>query len=309
MNEAVTTVTEKKPMAKSLIRDYVELTKPRISAMVLITVALAADAATVSGVAQGFGWPLIHAVIGTLLIAASGSAMNQYIERWLDARMKRTSSRPLPGGRLTSNEVVLFGTITFCCGCAYLFATTNPTCLFLGIGTWVLYVWIYTPLKTRTWANTIVGAVAGAMPVLIGWYAVTPVTTSLIVSIFLILFLWQFPHFMAIAWIYRQQYSEGRMLMLPVVDPSGKWAGIEAVFTAIALLPTSLIPLAYLSGIDFYGYLFAAFVLNAWYIFASWKFLQDRNDFTARKLLHASLFYLPLILIALVVALHHDFYK
>lgn len=284
----------------SRLRDYVALTKPRISVMVLATVAAAGYLA--SCVAPISPWTVLHACIGTLLIAASGSALNQAIERWLDARMRRTSNRPLPSKRLGLNEVVLFGTVCFCVGTVYLWTTLNTLSAVLGVSTWVLYVWVYTPMKTRTWTNTIVGAVAGAMPVLIGWYATGAPTHLWIVSLFLLLFLWQFPHFMAIAWLYRKEYADGGMKMLPVVDPSGYWSGIEAVACSLALVPVVLAPAWVLEGWGRWVYALVAALLLAFYLHASWRFLMDRNETTARKLLRVSLLHLPLTLLAMILA-------
>lgn len=284
----------------SRLQDFVALTKPRISVMVLATVAAAGYLA--SCVTEISPWSVLHACIGTLLIAASGSALNQAIERWLDARMRRTSNRPLPSKRLGLNEVVLFGTICFCVGTVYLWTTLSTLAAGLGIGTWVLYVWIYTPMKTRTWTNTIVGAVAGAMPVLIGWYATGAPTHLWIVSLFLLLFLWQFPHFMAIAWLYRKEYADGGMKMLPVVDPSGYWSGVEAVVTVSALVPVVLAPAWVIEGWARWAYALIALALVALYFKASWKFWMDRNEVTARKLLRVSLLHLPFTLLAMIIA-------
>ncbi len=292
---------EKTPAVRtSRLRDYVVLTKPRISVMVLATVAAAGYlASTVAPVAPS---SVVHALIGTFLIAASGSALNQAIERWLDARMHRTRNRPLPARRLGTNEVVVFGTVTFCIGTVWLATTVGSTAAWLGIGTWVLYVWVYTPLKTRTWTNTIVGAVAGAMPVLIGWYATGAPTHVWIVSLFGGLFLWQFPHFMAIAWKYRREYEQGGMKMLPVVDPTGYWSGIEAVATAALLIPTVLAPAWVLEGFVRWGYAVIVLVPTLVYLRAAERFLASRDDGTARRLLRVSLLHLPLTMAAMLLA-------
>ncbi|MCA9106194.1 MAG: heme o synthase [Planctomycetales bacterium] len=300
MTSETMTVEDVRTSEPSRVRDYVALTKPRISVMVLATVAAAGYLAAMVGPVSP--WDVLHACLGTLLIAASGSALNQAIERWLDARMSRTSNRPLPSNRLSLNEVVTFGTICFCVGTVYLWTTLGTLSAALGVGTWVLYVWIYTPMKTRTWTNTIVGAVAGAMPVLIGWYATGAPTHAWIVSVFLLLFLWQFPHFMAIAWLYRKEYAEGGMKMLPVVDPSGYWSGIEAVVTAVALVPVVAIPAWLLDGPVRWVYLVIALVLTGLYLSASWRFLLERSETTARRLLRVSLLHLPFTLLAMILA-------
>lgn len=291
MNHTTAAVRPLKSTARSRVRDYIELTKPRISVMVLFTVAAAGYAASTQPVWNG--WGILHAVIGTFLVAASGSALNQYLERWFDARMKRTSKRPLPSRRLSAMEGVTFATITFCSGVVYLLQTVGWVPCLLGLATWVLYVWIYTPLKRVTWFNTVVGAVSGALPILIGWTATTGEISVLGWSMFGVLFLWQFPHFMAIAWMYREDYADGDMKMLPVVDPSGRTAGIEAVVCALALIPVSLLPWLTLANCPWW-FVAITLVTGLAYFAYSVVFLLNVSDRTARFLLRVSLLYLPL---------------
>lgn len=285
---------------RSQIRDFVELTKPRISVMVLFTVAAAGYAASTQP--DWNAWGILHAVIGTFLVAASGSALNQYLERWFDARMNRTSKRPLPARRLTAMQGVTFATITICSGLVYLSQTVGWVPCLLAVATWVLYVWIYTPMKRMTWFNTVVGAVAGALPILIGWTAATPHWGALGLSMFGVLFLWQFPHFMAIAWIYRGDYADGGMQMLPVVDPSGRTAGIEAVLCSLLLIPTSLIPCWVLPDCPTWFTIITVLVGVA-YLGFSFRFLFNVNDTTARYLLRYSLLYLPIYFGALMLTI------
>lgn len=291
MNHSTAAVHPLKSSARSRVRDYIELTKPRISVMVLFTVAAAGYAASTQ--ADWNGWGILHAVVGTFLVAASGSALNQYLERWFDARMKRTSKRPLPSRRLSAMEGVTFATITVCSGLVYLLQTVGWVPCLLGLATWVLYVWIYTPLKRVTWFNTVVGAVSGALPILIGWTATTGEISVLGWSMFGVLFLWQFPHFMAIAWMYRGDYADGEMKMLPVVDPSGKTAGIEAVVCALTLIPVSLLPWFTLANCPWW---FVAITLITGLVYLAYSvvFLVNVSDRTARFLLRVSLLYLPL---------------
>lgn len=281
----------------SKLAHYVELTKPRISIMVLMTVLVAAFIAG----AGTHMWTVFNAMVGTLLIAASGSALNQYLERWSDWKMVRTNKRPLPAQHLSSTEVAVFGAITFGCGVSYLMATVNLSALVLGLATWVLYVWIYTPMKRVTWTNTIVGAVAGALPILMGSAAVNDTWNVAAVGFFSVLLLWQFPHFMAIAWKYRHDYDTGGLKMLTVTDPSGKQAGILAIVTAVLLLPTSLISVFAISSL---GWLFAVpvILIGAAYTHFSIAFYRDRNDKTAKKLLRSSLLYLPIYMLLLIAA-------
>ena len=226
-------------VAKRLPGDFVDLTKPRIVSLVLVTVGVGAWCGSWGGTSP---WLVLHALLGTALVAASGSALNQLLERRADARMRRTADRPLPSGRLSSREVIAFASATIVAGLVYLAATTGLETTLLGLLTWVLYVWIYTPLKSRSVGNTVVGAVAGAMPILIGWSAVGGPWNLFAAALFFIVYLWQFPHFMAIAWIYRQQYAAAGLRMLPSVDPTGFRTGAHAVVAAAALLPVGMLP-------------------------------------------------------------------
>jgi protoheme IX farnesyltransferase len=244
-------------------------------------------------------WLLVHTALGTLLVAASASAWNQWLEQDLDARMARTADRPLPGGRLTSAEVATFGAATGLAGMVYLAALVNPLTAALGFVTWFLYVCVYTPLKPRTSLNTVVGAVAGAMPVLMAWAAVDGEFGLAAATLFFIVFLWQFPHFMAIAWLYRRQYAAAGMRMLTVVDPSGRRAGVQAVFGALALAPVSLLP----TVVNFAGpaYFVWALVLGLAQLAAAVLFFRRRDEQTARILLRSSLVYLPSLLVGMLM--------
>jgi heme o synthase len=285
--------------------DYIELSKPRIAALVLVVVAVSAFVGSGGSVALV---PLTNALLGTALVAASASACNQLLERRSDAMMPRTSDRPLPGGRLHSRQVVFYAIAALVVGLGWLALLVNFTTAVLGLLTWMIYVAAYTPLKSRSSANTAVGAVAGALPVLMGWSAAGAsfsLTGGLVpggvrvAALFLIVYLWQFPHFMAIAWIYRHEYSAARLRMLTVVDPTGRRAGAQAILGALALLPVS-----YLAAFGIAGslYLICAIVLWAAYLAAACIFCWRRNSQSARTLLQASLVYLPALLILLVVS-------
>ena len=281
--------------------DFVELTKPGISVMILVTVAVAIYIATWG---QPNPWILLHTVLGTLLVSASASAINQWLERRTDGEMKRTSNRPLPAGRLGSGQVLGFAAITVVVGFAYLVLAVNLLTGLLALLTWVLYAWVYTPLKSRTHWNTAIGAVAGALPMLIGWAAAEGSfdlrSDARSAALFGMLFFWQFPHFMAIAWIYRSQYGSAGLQMLTVVDPSGRRAGVQAVLAALALIPISLIPALYAPGIGGLVYLGLAFLLGTAQLACAVLFLLDRDNVTARRLLRASLIYLPAMLACLL---------
>lgn len=283
---------ERRPVgALARAADYVELTKPKIGILVLVAVAVAYYVAE-------WGQPdplvLLHVLVGTLLVSASASALNQWLERASDSLMERTADRPLPAGRLSSFEVLAFATFTIISGLAYLTYAVNLVTAFLGLLTWAIYVWIYTPLKSRTALNTAVGAVAGALPVLMGWSAGGAALDKRAWALFLILFLWQFPHFMAIAWIYRRQYARGGLKMLTVVDPTGRRAGMQAVLAALALLPVSFVPALFAPGISWYVAL--AFLLGAGQLACAVAFYARLDEISARRLLRASLVYLPLLL-------------
>jgi protoheme IX farnesyltransferase len=283
--------------------DVLELTKPRIALMALIAVV-------VSGIVARWGqpdvWLMLHAVIGIALVAASASASNQWLERELDLAMPRTADRPLPSGRLTATFVAVFSIITAVAGLCYLIRFTDPITALLGAVTWLMYVVIYTPLKTKTWMNTGVGAVAGAMPVALGWHAVGGAWDARMAAMFCLLFLWQFPHFMAIAWLYRDDYAQAGMKMLTVVDPTGQRAGVQAVLAAAALIPVSLFPVLYYPGLGSLIYLAAALLLGLGQLALSIHFFRSRTERSARKLLRASLVYLPatLLLLVLLLVLH-----
>jgi protoheme IX farnesyltransferase len=278
------------------LADYVELTKPRIASMVLVTVAVAA---CVANWGPPDAWLLANTLLGTALVAASASGLNQWLERETDARMPRTADRPLPAGRLSSVQVLSFSAMTIVAGLAWLFWAVGPRPAALGLLTWVIYVWIYTPLKTRTTANTAVGAVAGALPVLMGWSAVGAPLNVRAWSLFLIVFIWQFPHFMAIAWIYRRQYAGAGLKMLSTVDSSGFRSGAQAIVSALVLIPVSLVPcLMQPAGEMVFGW---ALVLGVGQLIFAIRFFVQMNDEAARRLLLASLVYLPAMMGLLVL--------
>lgn len=276
--------------------DYIELMKPKIALLELVTVALSAyvsrwmfpDVVTLA-------WLLV----GTTLTASGAGAWNQWLEIATDARMRRTADRPLVAGRLTPRQVAWFGTWTSVCGVGSLaFCVNVPTAVF-GFLTWFLYVIVYTPMKRSTPFNTVVGAVAGAMPVLMGWGASGGPFTYSVAALAMIVFLWQFPHFMAIAWLYRDQYARAGLQMLSVVDPSGRRCGAQAVVTALVLIPVSLLP----SVLDLAGslYFYWALALGTAQFAAAVWFMLRLDERSARALLRASLIYLPSLLMMLIL--------
>ena len=276
--------------------DYLELTKPRISVMVLVTVAISYALASLSSLSLLVMVPLL---LGTALVAASSSAANQWLERLTDARMPRTRNRPLPAGRLTGTQVLGFSAATFVSGVMILATCTNWVVTVCGVVTWLLYVAVYTPLKTRSFWNTAVGAISGALPMSMGWAASGSSMFDLqAVGLFLILFCWQFPHFMAIAWIYRGQYEGAGLKMITVTERTGRAAAWHAIVGAALLIPLSLIAVPITS---YGGWVIAgAMAMAALQMIPTVNFFLQPDDATARRLLHASLIYLPCLLIWIV---------
>lgn len=269
--------------------DYAELTKPRIVALELVTVIVAAHLATPRGIEP---WLLVQTIVGAALIAASASALNQWWERTADARMKRTAGRPLPDGRIAPWQVVAFGLATFGAGALELVLNVNLVTAGVALVTWLIYVFVYTPLKSRSPLNTAVGAVSGALPILIGWTATGAAIDVRALALVAVMFLWQFPHFMAIAWLYREDYTRAGQRMLTVVDPSGLRAAAQAVVGALVLVPVSLVPALSPQAGSPAVYCCWALVLGASQAAAALWFLIRRDDDAARRLLRASLLYL-----------------
>ena len=282
------------------LRAFVELTKLRITVMVLFTFCVAGVLAAGPDVSIG---TLAWAPLGLLFMAASGNAMNMYLERYTDFLMVRTAKRPLPDQRLSSGEVVMFASVCFGISAGIFLATVNWQTALCGLLTWLLYVCVYTPLKTRTTLNTEIGAIPGALPIVMGSLAVTGTVNLQGWAFFATLLLWQFPHFMAIAWLYRDQYRQGGHKMLTVTDPTGRQAGIKAVVTCAILIGVSLLPaLTFRTELQSLLFSGAALCLGCLYMRDSIRFARDRNVNSARRLLKTSILYLPLFMLALVIA-------
>ena len=278
-------------MEKSWLAVFSDLVKARLTLLVLLT--------TLVGFYMGYPGPLdllllLHTMLGTALVAAGASALNQLLEREHDAKMERTEDRPLPSGRLQPATVLLFGGISAGLGLLYLSLAVNPLTSLLGAATLGSYLFIYTPLKRVTTLNTVVGAIPGALPPLMGWAAARGEISSGGWALFAILFFWQLPHFLAIAWIYREQYERAGFVMLPVVDPSGERTGRQAVSHTLGLLPFSLCPFVFhLAGPT---YLAGALVLGAAYLWFAIQFSRQLSLTAARRLFFMSITYLPLLL-------------
>jgi protoheme IX farnesyltransferase len=279
------------------LSDYLTLTKPRIAIMALFTVAIGYLLAAGPQVQLSI---LIHTLVGAGLVAAGGSAFNQLLERRTDARMKRTAHRPLPAGRLSPEEVGAFGATLSGAGLAYLAATVPAAATIAAILTFAIYVFIYTPLKKVTSWNTVVGAVPGALPPVIGWCAAGDRADARGGAIlFLVLFLWQLPHFLAIAWMYRFEYQRAGYRMLPGADPTGRRTAVVMTGTALSLFAVSL--LAIPVGLAGWLYGVGAALVGSWFVLQTLRFGRDRTDRTAKKVLRASLLYLPIVLGLLVL--------
>lgn len=280
------------------LADHVELVKPRIVALELVTVAVAAYLASPHGLNA---LTLLHAILGTAMVAASAGAMNQWWERSSDARMLRTACRPLPAGRLAARQVFAFSLALLVIGTVELLVFVRPLTSAIAVTTWLVYILVYTPLKSRSPLNTVVGAVGGALPVLIGWTATgAPIGVSA-AALAAGVFLWQFPHFMAIAWLYRNDYQRAGQLMLTVVDPTGLRASAQAIAGALALLPVSLVPALSPDAGSSTIYCVWTVLLGLGLALTAVLFGVYRNERSARLLLRGSLLYLIAWMCLLVI--------
>jgi heme o synthase len=276
--------------------DFVTLTKPRLNFLVLITTLGGMYIAAPDGVALPV---LFHALVGTALVAGGASALNQVWERDTDGLMRRTRRRPIPGGRLRAADGAWFGTLLSAAGLIELTWKVNPLASAVAAATLVSYVFVYTPLKTRTSLSTLIGAVPGALPPVIGWAAATGTISIGAIVLFGIVFLWQMPHFLAIAWLYRDDYRQARIPLLPVLEPDGRRTGQQALLYAAALWPVSLLPAAI--GLADVPYSLLATLLGAGLIALSAMFARERTILSARRLFMYSIIYLPLLWTALVL--------
>jgi protoheme IX farnesyltransferase len=281
------------------MRDYIALTKPRITWLILMS----------TGIGYFFGLPaaanwweflrsipllsLLHTVLGTGLIASGTAALNQWYEREADRKMRRTAMRPLPAGRMPANRALAFGAALSAAGFLELWLGVNLLSGLIGGFTLASYLFLYTPMKQRTWWSTTVGAIPGAMPPMIGYAAAAGAITRESWVLFAILFLWQFPHFYSIAWMYKEDYARAGIRMLPVVEPDGRSTARQIVLYGLALIPVSLVPS--LLGMSGRIYLAGALVLGLWFLYSGVRVAVDRTVLRARAVLITSVLYLPLI--------------
>jgi len=281
---------------KGWVAVFLDLFKARLTLLVLIT--------TLVGFYVGFQGPvdylrMLHTILGTALVASGAAALNQLWERRFDARMRRTCGRPLPSGRLQPGTVLWLGTGMAVLGVVYLAWAVNVVTGLLGAVSLCSYLFLYTPLKRVTWWNTAVGAIPGALPPLMGWTAARGRLGAEGLALFALQAFWQVPHFMAIAWMYRDEYARAGFKMLPVFDPGGHRTARQAVLHAMALLPLGFAP--YWLHIAGPIYLAGALLLGAGFLWTALRFARELTEARARELFLASIIYLPLILALMVV--------
>ncbi|MPZ17235.1 MAG: protoheme IX farnesyltransferase [Luteitalea sp.] len=282
--------------AQGRAADYLELAKPRLNLLVIATTAAAYCLGARGAIEMA---PLLHTIVGTALVAGGASAFNMLLERDVDALMARTRNRPLPAGRIGVVEAGAFAAAISAMGLVQLALFVNGLAAGIALATHLSYVLVYTPLKSRTSLATVVGAVPGALPALIGWAAATNSLSREGWLLFAIVFLWQMPHFLAIAWLCRDEYARAGFAVLPVAEPDGRSTARQTVAYAAALFPVSLTPsLAGLSGPMYFA---TALVLSALFLWLSLRFARRRTRSEARRLFLASILYLPLLCGVLVV--------
>jgi heme o synthase len=280
---------------RAVAADYLELTKPRITLLVVFT-TLVGFVVAAPGALHAL--PLLAVLAGTTLVAAGASVVNMVLERDTDALMHRTRARPIPAGRVRALDALLFGLVLTSLGLALLSWRSGALPAAVALATWLSYLFAYTPLKRRTSLSTLVGAVPGALPPVIGWAAARQSLDGGAFVLFAILFLWQIPHFLAIAWIYREDYARAGLPMLPVLDPAGGLTGRQAVIHSLALLLVSLTPVA--AGFGGPYYMAGAVLLGIGMTLAAFRLAVLRTVPAARALFLASVLYLPALLALLL---------
>ena len=278
------------------MQDYLALTKPRITALVVACVAIG----YLFGAAPGARpLTLLHTLLGTALMASGTAALNQWYEFASDGKMNRTRQRPIPSGRMDRADALLFGILLSAAGFVFLWFGANALAAGIGLFTLLSYLFCYTPLKTVSAACTTVGAIPGAMPPLIGYAAATGRLDAISLALFLILFVWQFPHFYAIAWMYREDYARGGIRMLPVVQPSGRSTVRRVMGFSLLLIPVSVVP--WFLGMAGSFYFIAACCAGIVMLAFAFDLAHQRTVSSARHLLLASVVYLPVLLTTMLL--------
>ncbi len=290
----------RKKLLSGLPADYWELTKPEISFLVLL--------ATLAGFLLGSeamghldGWLLLHTLIGTAFTAAGSGVLNHAMEYRWDALMRRTANRPLPAGRIAVRQAYILGILLSILGVGYLYAMVNVLTALLAGSTILLYIFLYTPTKRVTTLNTLIGCIPGALPALGGWAAATGSLDPGGWALYAILFFWQMPHFLSLAWMYRKDYARAGFAMLPVVDETGTRTARQMVLYTILLVLTSLLP--YFMGLTGTLYLTGALLLGIYFLVPVFRFYRHRTNQQARKILLASIVYIPALLAIIFVDL------
>jgi len=284
----------------SLIQDYLALTKPRITWLILMSTAVGFYFGQPNLKPENFYWVLFHLILGTALIASGTAALNQWWERESDRYMARTAARPVPAGKIPATNALVFGSVLAAMGFAELWAGCNPLTAGLGLFTLVTYLFLYTPMKRMSPHSTTVGAIPGAMPPLIGFAAAYGSLNMEAWALYAILFVWQFPHFYAIAWMYREEYGKAGIKMLSVVEPDGNSTASRILWTSILMVPTSLLPAVLaMSG---KVYLATAILMGAILLYCAVKMFRERSRENARGVLLASVVYLPVLYAVLIFA-------
>ncbi len=281
------------------VSDYWALTKPEVNFLILITTFAGFYLASRPGPGGFRIVQIIHTLLGTLLVAGGTGALNQFLERFFDARMRRTARRPLAAGRIESSHALWFGISLSLAGTVYLALAVNVLSSLLAVVTLLSYLFLYTPLKRKTPLCTLVGAFPGAVPPLIGWAAAHGRLAPEAWVLYAMVFLWQFPHFMAIAWTYREDYARAGYLVLPLGERRDRFVIWQSVIVSLALIPLSLIPtIASESGLV---YSVGALILGSIFLYYSARFAFRRSNVAARQLLAASIVYLPAVFLLMML--------
>jgi len=295
MNESITR-SGAVSIRHSVLYDYLVLTKPELT---LLSVMTALGGAYL---ASGSTMPylvLLHTFLGTLFVGGGAGALNQYIERDFDARMRRTENRPLPSGRIPERHALLFGVVLSVSGVLQLLLFTHAVAAFLAVATLVTYLFLYTPLKRVTPFATVVGGIPGALPPLIGWTAVTGDLSMGAWSLFFILFFWQMPHFLALGWMYRKDYARAGYRLMTVVDPSGEASSRQILIYCIALFPAAFMPTVV--GMLGLVYFVGAAILSVAFLWLAIRLYRNRSNANAKALFFASLMYLSMLVALMIV--------
>ena len=288
-------VVPRRCAGSTALSDYWALTKPEVNFLIAITTAAAFWIGSPTALSQ-FPWPLLlHTVLGTVLVASGAGTLNQWMERQFDATMRRTARRPIAAGRIEPVRALTSGTLLSVAGVVYLAVTVHASASLLALVTLGLYLLVYTPLKRRTPLCTLVGAFPGAMPVLIGYAAAAGKLSPPAWLPFAILFFWQFPHFMAIAWMYREDYARAGYLVLPSGDLRNRFVNWQTLLPMLALVSIGLIPT--ITGAAGLFYSVATLVLGAIFLYYGASFAFHRSNVSARRLLTASIIYLPAVFV------------